>query len=95
MTRERSDAGKSVYRISGHPEDETGGVIGMGRTEAKSGQAAKRSMAATSGARTRCADVSCSVDRGGLQGRDLDGLRRQWRAHLGGEARSISRAGSE
>ena len=29
----------------------------------------------------------CSVDRGGfLEGRDLDGLRRQWRAHLGGEA---------
>ena len=57
----------------------------MGRTEAKSGQAAKRSMAATSGASSP-RDVSVLSIVADLEGRDLDGLRRQWRAHLGGEA---------
>src|SRR5271165_748866 len=57
----------------------------MGRTEAKSGQAAKRPMAATSGA-SLPRDVSVLSIVADLEGRDLDGLRRQWRAHLGGEA---------
>ena len=57
----------------------------MGRTEAKSGQAAKRPMAATSGALLP-RNVSVLSIVADLEGRDLDGLRRQWRAHLGGEA---------
>ena len=57
----------------------------MGRAEAKSGQAAKRPMAATSGASSP-RDVSVLSIVADLEGRDLDGLRRQWRAHLGGEA---------
>ena len=57
----------------------------MGRTEAKSGQAAKRPMAATSGA-SLPRDGSVLSIVADLEGRDLDGLRRQWRAHLGGEA---------
>ena len=65
--------------------DEAGGVIGMGCAEAKSGQAAKRPMAETSGA-SLPRDVSVLSTVTGLEGRDLDGLRRQWRAHLGGEA---------
>ena len=57
----------------------------MGRTEAKSGQAAKRPMAATSSA-SLPRDGSVQSIVADLEGRDLDGLRRQWRAHLGGEA---------
>src|SRR5271165_6587381 len=57
----------------------------MGRTEAKSGLVAKRPMAATSGASSP-RDVSVLSILADLEGRDLDGLRRQWRAHLGGEA---------
>ena len=57
----------------------------MGRTEAKSGLAAKRPMATTSGA-SPPRDVSVLSMVADLEGRDLDGLRRQWRAHLGGEA---------
>ena len=57
----------------------------MGRTEAKSGLVAKRPMAATSGA-SLPRDVSVLSMVADLEGRDLDGLRRQWRAHLGGEA---------
>src|SRR5271157_3982612 len=57
----------------------------MGRTEAESGQTAKRPMAATSGA-SLPRDVSVLSIVADLEGRDLDGLRRQWRAHLGGEA---------
>ena len=57
----------------------------MGRAEAKSGQAAKRPMAETSGA-SLPRDVSVLSIVADLEGRDLDGLRRQWRAHLGGEA---------
>jgi Protein of unknown function (DUF2924) len=60
-------------------------VIGMGRTEAKSGLVAKRPMAAMSGA-SLPRDVSVFSIVADLEGRDLDGLRRQWRAHLGGEA---------
>ena len=57
----------------------------MGRAEAKSGQAAKRPMAETSGA-SLPRDVSVLSIVADLEGRDLDLLRRQWRAHLGGEA---------
>ena len=57
----------------------------MGRTEAKSGLVAKRPMATTSGA-SLPRDVSVLSMVADLEGRDLDGLRRQWRAHLGGEA---------
>ena len=57
----------------------------MGRTEAKSGHAAKRPIAATSGA-SLPRDVSVLSIVADLEGRDLNGLRRQWRAHLGGEA---------
>jgi hypothetical protein len=60
-------------------------VIGMDRTEAKSGQVAKRPMAATSGA-SLPRNVSVLSIVADLEGRDLNGLRRQWRAHLGGEA---------
>ena len=60
-------------------------MIGVGRAEAKSGQAAKRPMAATSGA-SLPRDVSVLSIVADLEGRDLNGLRRQWRAHLGGEA---------
>jgi hypothetical protein len=60
-------------------------VIGMGRTEAKSGQAATRPMAATSGV-SLPRNISVLSIVGDLEGRDLNGLRRQWRAHLGGEA---------
>ena len=60
-------------------------MIGMGRTEAKSGLVAKRSMSATSGA-SLPRDGSVQSIVADLEGRDLDGLRRQWRAHLGGEA---------
>ena len=60
-------------------------MIGMGRAEAKSVQAAKRPMAATSGA-SLPRDVFVLSIVADLEGRDLDGLRRQWRAHLGGEA---------
>ena len=57
----------------------------MGRTDAKSRLVAKRPMAATSGA-SLPRDVSVFSIVADLEGRDLDGLRRQWRAHLGGEA---------
>ncbi len=70
-----------------------GGVIGMGRTEATSGQAAKRPMAETSEASLPCNVPVLSIVAD-LEGRDLDGLRRQWRAHLGGEAAGLGCAGS-
>ncbi len=52
---------------------------------ANSGQAAKRPMAATSGALLPL-DASVLSIVANLQGLDLNGLRRQWRAHLGSEA---------
>ena len=57
----------------------------MGRAKAKSGLVAKRPMAATSGA-SLPRDVFVFSIVADLEGRDLDGLRRQWRAHWGGEA---------
>jgi hypothetical protein len=49
------------------------------------GQAAKRPLAATPGASLPL-DASLLSIVANLEGLDLDGLRRQWRAHLGGEA---------
>jgi Protein of unknown function (DUF2924) len=52
---------------------------------ANSGRAAKRRMAATPGASLPL-DASLLSIVANLEGLDLDGLRRQWCAHLGGEA---------
>ena len=57
----------------------------MTRPRANSGQAAKRPVAATPGASLPL-DASVLSIVANLEGLDLDGLRRQWRAHLGGEA---------
>jgi hypothetical protein len=51
---------------------------------ANSGQAAKRPVAATPGASLPL-DASVLSIVANLEGLDLNGLRRQWRAHLGGE----------
>jgi DUF2924 family protein len=51
---------------------------------ANSGQAAKRPVAATPGASLPL-DASLQSIVANLEGLDLDGLRRQWRAQLGGE----------
>ncbi len=57
----------------------------MARARAEPGQAASRPMAATPGALPPLnASVLSMV--AGLDGHDLKALRRQWRAHLGGEA---------
>ena len=56
----------------------------MTRTRPNSGQAAKRP-AATPGASLPL-DASVLLIVANLEGLDLIGLRRQWRAHLGGEA---------
>ena len=56
----------------------------MTRTRANSGQAAKRPVAATPGASLPL-DASVLSIVANLEGLDLNGLRRQWRAHLGGE----------
>jgi hypothetical protein len=51
---------------------------------ANSGQAAKRPTPATPGASLPL-DASVFSIVSDLEGHDLNGLRRQWRAHLGGE----------
>jgi hypothetical protein len=56
----------------------------MIRARPNSGQAAKRPMAATPGASLPL-DASLLSIVTNLEGLDLDGLRRQWRAQLGGE----------
>jgi len=56
----------------------------MTRTRANSGPAAKRPVAATPGASLPL-DASVLSIVANLEGLDLNGLRRQWRAHLGGE----------
>jgi hypothetical protein len=56
----------------------------MTRTRPNSGQAAKRLVAATPGASLPL-DASILTIVTNLEGHDLNGLRRQWRAHLGGE----------
>jgi hypothetical protein len=57
----------------------------MTRTRANSGQAAKRPVAAATGTSLPLDAPVLSIVAN-LQGLDLNGLRRQWRAHLGGEA---------
>jgi hypothetical protein len=57
----------------------------MTRTRANSGQAAKRPVPPTPGASVPL-DSSVLSIVANLEGLDLNGLRRQWRAHLGGEA---------
>jgi len=57
----------------------------MTRARANSGRAANRPVAATPGASLPL-DASVLSIVAGLEGLDLDGLRRQWRAQLGGEA---------
>src|ERR1700688_3059133 len=66
-------------------QGDASGLVGMTRTHTNSEQAAKRPVAATP-------DTSLPLDASvlsivaGLEGHDLNGLRRQWRAHLGGGA---------
>ena len=57
----------------------------MTHARANSGQAAKRPVPATPGASLPL-DASVFSIVADLEGHDLNGLRRQWRAHLGGEA---------
>jgi hypothetical protein len=57
----------------------------MTRARPNSGQAANRPMAATPGVSPPL-DASILSIVANLEGLDIDGLRRQWRAHLGGEA---------
>jgi hypothetical protein len=57
----------------------------MPPARANSGRAAKRPMASTPDASLPL-DASLLSIVANLEGLDLDGLRRQWRAHLGGEA---------
>ena len=57
----------------------------MTRARGNSGQAAKRPLAATPDASLPL-DASVLSIVANLAGLDLSGLRRQWRAHLGGEA---------
>ena len=57
----------------------------MTRARPNSGQAAKRPVAATPGA-SLLLDASALSIIANLEGLDLNGLRHQWRAHLGGEA---------
>ena len=57
----------------------------MTRARANSGRAAKHPVAATPGASLPL-DASVLSIVANLEGLDLNGLRRQWRAHLGGEA---------
>jgi hypothetical protein len=57
----------------------------MTRPRANSGKAAKRPVAATLDASPPL-DASVLSIVANLEGLGLNGLRRQWRAHLGGEA---------
>jgi Protein of unknown function (DUF2924) len=57
----------------------------MSRTRPNSGQAAKHPVAATPGASLPLNASVLSIVAN-LEGHDLNGLRRQWRAHLWGEA---------
>jgi hypothetical protein len=66
-------------------EGDANGVEGMPSARANSGRAAKRQMATTPGASLPL-DASVSSIVANLKGLDLNGLRHQWRAHLGGEA---------
>ena len=57
----------------------------MTRARANSGRAAKRPAGSTSSALLPLDATLLSIVAN-LEGLDLDGLRHQWRAHLGGEA---------
>jgi hypothetical protein len=57
----------------------------MPSARANSGRAAKRQMATTPGSSLPL-DASVLSIVANLEGLDLNGLRRRWRAHLGGEA---------
>ena len=59
-------------------------MIGMARKPATSGQTAKLPAKITSEA-SLSLDASALSIVAGLEGYDLNGLRRQWSAHLGGE----------
>jgi hypothetical protein len=59
-------------------------VIDMASTRVNAGQGAKRLATATSDASPRL-DASVPSIVADLEGHDLNGLRRHWRAHLGGE----------
>src|SRR4029077_2968016 len=79
---------RTAARRDGWPraqaEGDASGVVCMIRARANSGQAAKRPVAATPGASLPL-DASVLSIVANLEGLDLNGLRRQWRAHLGGE----------
>ena len=59
-------------------------MIDMASTRVNAGQGAKRLATATSDASPRL-DASVPSIVADLEGHDLNGLRRHWRAHLGGE----------
>jgi hypothetical protein len=79
-TAERRDG-----RPRARAEGDASGLVVMTPARANSGQAAKRLVAATPGASLPL-DASVLSIVANLEGLDLNGLRRQWRAHLGGEA---------
>ena len=60
-------------------------MIGMARELANSGLAAKQQLAKTAPEASLRLDASVFSIVAGLEGHDLNGLRRQWRAQLGGE----------
>jgi hypothetical protein len=72
--------------------DELGGVIRMACTPVNSGQRAKRLAAATSDASPPLGASVLSIVAD-LEGHDLNGLRRHWRDHLGGERSHTPHAG--
>ena len=80
---------RTAARRDGRPraraEGDTSGVVGMTRAQVSSGHAAKRPVGAAPGA-SLPRDASLLSIVANLEGLDLDGLRRQWHAHLGGEA---------
>src|SRR5258708_31509504 len=83
----RGKSCRTAVRRDGWPRaqaaGDASGVVGMTYARAKSGRSAKRPMAATSGASLPL-DASVLSIVAKLEGLDLDGLRRQWRAYLGG-----------
>ena len=80
---------RTAARRDGWPRAEAqggaSGVVGMTPARGNSGRAAKRPMAPTPGASLPL-DASLLSIVANPEGLDLNGLRRQWRAYLGGEA---------
>src|SRR3984885_13077546 len=80
---------RTAARRDGWPraqaESDASGVVDMTRPRANPRQAAMRPTAATPGASLPL-DASVLSIVANLEGLDLNGLRRQWRGHLGGEA---------